>query len=171
MIPSDPLKQITQLYHFTDTRNLPLIKQHDGIYPMGDLKRGKVTIPAPGGNQWSQDADARSKMDEYVHLCFKSQHPMEYLARQDGRIVDSIFLKIDPSVLLLPGVKFSNGVSNSSDAAICSIEEARSMIDFQVLYTKTKWSDPAIQQRLAHAEKCEILVPHRIPVSLIRNMP
>jgi hypothetical protein len=45
------------------------------------------------------------------------------------------------------------------------------MIDYEVLYTRTDWRDPVIQQRLAQAERCEILVPRFIPLELIRNFP
>ena len=45
------------------------------------------------------------------------------------------------------------------------------MIDFDVLYSYTNWSDPAVQQRLQAAEKYEILVPRAIPLDLIRNLP
>ena len=45
------------------------------------------------------------------------------------------------------------------------------MTDFEVLYTRTNWSDPLIQQRLQMDEKCEILVPRPIPLNRIRNMP
>ena len=52
-----------------------------------------------------------------------------------------------------------------------AIEEAKGMIDFEVLYSRTNWSDVQIQQRLQQAEKSEILVPDRIPLDLIRNLP
>jgi hypothetical protein len=51
------------------------------------------------------------------------------------------------------------------------MDEAREMIDYEVLYTKTDWKDPAIRARLTQAEKCEILVPRFIPLELIRNLP
>ena len=47
---------------------------------------------------------------------------------------------------------------------------AATLIDFTVLYTRTDWSDPAIQERLKAAEKCEVLVPELIPLSHIRNI-
>jgi hypothetical protein len=37
------------------------------------------------------------------------------------------------------------------------------MIDFEVLYTRTDWSDPAIYARRQAAERCEILVPDTVP--------
>ena len=45
------------------------------------------------------------------------------------------------------------------------------MIDFEVLYSRTNWSDYQVQQRLQAAEKYEILVPRVIPLELIRNLP
>ena len=107
-------------------------------------------------------------MDRYVHLCFRSNHPMEYLARQDGRVVNSIFLEIHPSVLQFEGVRFTADVSNKSGVESVSI--AKAVIDYEVLYTRTDWSDPAIQQRLKQVEKYEVLVPCCIPLSHIRNI-
>jgi ssDNA thymidine ADP-ribosyltransferase, DarT len=109
-------------------------------------------------------------MHEYVHLCFRANHPMEYLARQDGRIEDTIFLQIHPTVLQFQGVLFTSDVSNKSGIIPCSIDEAKDKIDFEVLYTRTDWSDPTVRQRLSQAEKYEVLVPEMIPLNLIRNV-
>src|SRR5260370_4560046 len=76
---NDPLSRITRLYHFTDRQNLPLIQKLGGLYPPSQLEARGIQIPAPGGNQWSRDADKMSGMDRYVHLCFRPNHPMEYL--------------------------------------------------------------------------------------------
>jgi hypothetical protein len=127
-----------------------------------------MKILAPGGNEWSQDAGANKGMDQYVHLCFRANHPMEYLARQDGQIKDSIFLEIHPDVLQIEGVMFSAGVSNKVGVEMIALVEAYKLIDFEVLYTRTNWKDAEIRRRLQRAEKCEILVPDHIPVGLIR---
>jgi hypothetical protein len=171
MTSIDPLNRITLLYHFTDRRNLPLIHEHGGLYPVTRLKTKRIEVPAPGGNEWSRDADGMKGMDEYVHLCFRNTHPMEYLARQEGRIRDTIFLQIHADVLLWDGVKFTADVSNKAGVEIHTMEEARQMIDFEVLYTRTDWTDAAVQNRLQQAEKYEILVPKKISLDLIRNFP
>jgi hypothetical protein len=171
MAGTDPLKRITLLYHFTDRRNLPLIREHGGLYPVAKLIKKDIKVPAPGGNDWSRDADGMKGMDKYVHLCFRNTHPMEYVARQDGRIGDTIFLQIHADVLLWDGVRFTADVSNKSGVEIHTIEEARKIIDFEVLYTRTDWSNADIQKRLQQAEKYEILVPKKIPLELIRNLP
>jgi len=171
MSPKDPLTRITHLYHFTDRRNLEFIRKHNGLFPLEALRKMGITIPAPGGNEWSQDVDQMIGMDHYVHLCFRNSHPMEFRARQDGRIQDSIFLQIHPDVLQFNGVLFVPDVANKSGVQTFSIEDARGMIDFDVLYTQTNWRNPEIQQRLQQAEKCEILVPQHIPLAMIRNIP
>jgi hypothetical protein len=171
MASADPLKRITLLYHFTDRRNLHSIREHGGLYPMTKLKKKNIKVVAPGGNEWSQDADGMKGMDAYVHLCFRNNHPMEYLARQEGRIGDTIFLQIHPDVLTWDGVLFTDDVANKAGVDTHTIEAARKIIDFEVLYTRTDWSDPNIQARLQQAEKYEILVPKKIRLEMIRNLP
>jgi len=167
----DPLKRITLLYHFTDRRNLDLIRELGGLYPLAELRRRGIEVPAPGGNEWSWDADQYKGFDEYVHLCFRATHPMEYAARADGRIADSIFLMVHADVTHWDGVLFTPDVANKSGVKAYPINEAAEMIDFEVLYTRTDWKNAAIQQRLRQAEKYEVLVPQAIPLEMIRNFP
>ena len=171
MANTDPLKRITLLYHFTDRRNLPSIREKGGLYPMAKLKKKEIEVIAPGGNEWSKDADGMKGMDAYVHLCFRNNHPMEYLARQEGRIKDTIFLQIHPDVMTWDGVLFTDDVANKRGVETHTIAVARKLIDFEVLYTRTDWSDPKIQARLQQAEKYEILIPKKIPLEMIRNLP
>ncbi len=170
-VPDKRLKLIPSLFHFTDRRNLDMIRKLGGLYPIASLNEMGVTVPAPGGNEWSRDADGMKGMDKYVHLCFRPTHPMEYIARQEGRIVDSVFLSVHPDILTWDGVRFTPDVSNKSGVASCTIVEALDMIDFEVLYSRTDWRDPVVWQRLSQAEKCEILVPKKIPLDMIRNLP
>jgi hypothetical protein len=157
-------------YHFTDTRNLPQIREH-GLRAMKAIKAEGRAPVAAGGNDWSLDADRRSGMDRYVHLCFFSEHPMEWLAKNDGRIETSIFLRISPSVLLSPGVLITDGVSNKSSVTPKPAEEMIAKLDLHVIYTRTDWKDPAIQERLKAARLCELLVPDHVPVKMIANLP
>jgi hypothetical protein len=94
MVSPDPFSRVTWLYHFTDRRNLTLIWDLDGLWSTAKLKEMGVEF-YPGGNQHSLDADEMVGMDQYVHLCFKSNHPMEYLAKQDGRIEKTLWIYIE----------------------------------------------------------------------------
>lgn len=167
----DPLTRIPFLYHFTDRRNLRLIRDLGGLYPLAEMEERGIEIPAPGSDEGSRIVDRRRSLHRYVHLCFKSNHPMEYVARQQGRIQDSIFLQVHASVLNWDGVLFVPGMANTNGITFHTVDEARDMIDYEVLYTRTNWSDPEVQQRLQAAEKYEILVPRAIPLDLIRNLP
>jgi hypothetical protein len=170
MAKPDPFDAVRMLFHFTDRANLPSIREH-GLYSLAKLRKKGIKIAAPGGNELSHNLDEAGGLDKYVHLCFRSNHPMEFVARQDKRITDSIFLQIHPEVLYYDGVLFTDDVSNKAGVQTHSIEEARKFIDFEVLFTRTDWRDPAVKRRLDQAEKCEVLVPKHIPLDLIRNIP
>jgi hypothetical protein len=148
-----------------------MIRDLGGLYSLEQLEEMGLEIPAPGGNDWSRDADRRKDLHKYVHLCFRNNHPMEYRARQEGRIVQPYYLQVSAEVLEFEGVRYTHDVSNKRGVRLRTIEEAREMIDFEVLYTRTDWKNPEVKQRLDEAEKCEILVPDHIPIELIRNIP
>jgi len=169
MLNRDPISQITFLRHFTDTRNLPLIRRLGGLYSRAKLKEIGATDVFFGGNQWSLDADEMFGLDGYVHLCFRGNHPMEHIATVEGRIQQSVFLYVEASILWEGGVLYTPGVSNKSGMPTFTIEEARQMIDYEVLYTRTDWADPAIQARLQAAEKAEILVPDYVPMKYLEK--
>lgn len=171
MTITDPLSNIPTLYHFTDRRNLDLIRERGGLMPLADLEAASLAIPAPGSDDDSRRVDRERKLHQYVHLCFKSNHPMEYVARTQGRIGDTIFLQVHPSVLQWSGVRFCPGMANTNNIKFYSIDEARGMIDYEALYSYTDWRDPDVQQRLQVVEKYEILIPKKIPLALIRNLP
>jgi hypothetical protein len=165
MDPADPLTRIPWLHHFTDIRNLPSIRAMGGLWSRHILKQRCVTQHYPGGNQWSLDADEMVGMDKYVHLCLRTNHAMEHIAKQDKRIEKTLWLYIDAaSVFKIEGVMYSYGVSNKSGVKINPIQKAVPDIDFQVLYTRTDWHDPGINARLSSAELCEVLVPDHVPV-------
>ena len=94
---------------------------------------------------------------------------MEYLARKEGRMIESRFLKIMPSVIEAPGVLITDRVANRSDAWPQPAEEMIRKLDLEVIYTRTDWKDPRVQERLRVARLCEILIPDSIALGLIRN--
>lgn len=161
---------IDGVWHFTARSNLELIKKHNGLLSLGELERRRIEIPSPGGNQWSHDADKLKGLHDYVHLAFLDDHPMLYLAKQDGRITDPIWLKIQLSVLVAEGVRFCSEVSNKSDAVIIGAEEAKKQIDFEVLFTYMDWTDEEVQTRRQTALKSEILVPGFVPIERILSI-
>ena len=158
---------IDAVWHFTDRSNLTLIWQNEGLLALAELKRRGVEVPVPGGNDWSHDADVIKGLHEYVHLAFLDDHPMLFRAKQEFRIIDPVWLKIDATILLEEGTRFTNDVSNKSGVEILTSDIACDMIDFEVLFTRTDWKDPKVKTRRMAAIKSEILVPTIVPISKI----
>ena len=105
-----------------------------------------IFVPAPGGDTNSQLSDSRTGMDRYVHLCLFNQNPMEYRARQDGRIEDSRFIEIDRDVLRLDGVRFTSAMANQSGIVPLTLEQAAAEMDFSAAYERIDWSVPEQMQ-------------------------
>lgn len=159
--------RIDAVWHFTDRSNLALIQQHLGLLSLAELRRCGVEVPVPGGNDWSHDADVMKGLDEYVHLAFLDDHPMFFRAKQESRIANPVWLKINASILLEEGTRFTSDVSNKSGVKILTPDVARDMIDFEILYTRADWKDPEVKARRMAAIKSEILIPTIVPISKI----
>lgn len=158
------------LYHFTDEANFPSIATNGLLSKQRMRAEGWWPPLATGGNTLSHDLDTFRGIDPYVSLCMTRNHPMKYLAQKDGRLPNPRYLGILPEVLKIEGTRIAFGVANANGVEILSVEEAVEKLDVSVLYERTNWSDPAIQQRLQVAEKIEIIVPNVVPVGLIAGV-
>lgn len=78
---------------------------------------------------------------------------MEFVARTEGRIADSIFLMVHPDVLQWDDVLFTSDVANKEGVQAYPVKEAAEMIDYEVLYTRTDWRNAEIRQRLQAGRK------------------
>ncbi|NKJ43178.1 DarT ssDNA thymidine ADP-ribosyltransferase family protein [Novosphingobium sp. SG720] len=147
-------------YHFTDTRNLPSIDQF-GLLPMSRLRQSGIA-PVTGGNATSLSIDATKGYDKFVHLCFRSSHPMAYAACKEGRIAEARFLKISPNVLKESGVLVSDMIVTANQATLGPPSEMLAKLDLEILYKTLDWKIPEVRDRLKIAEKYEILVPNYV---------
>lgn len=157
-------------WHFTDQRNLGAIRAAGALLSLAEVKRRGTDIPAPGGNDWSHEADERLGLDGYVHLCLMDEHPMEFRAREDGRIVNTKFLSVSRDVVRIEGVRFAPDVANKRGTPLLTLAEACERMDFEVIYDRTDWKDPAVQRRRKLAKKYELLVPKEVPITLISGI-
>ncbi|CAN7343614.1 DarT ssDNA thymidine ADP-ribosyltransferase family protein [Bradyrhizobium sp. LjRoot220] len=151
--------QHRKFYHFTDRKNLPLIRQH-GLLSTKELKRlGLFNGIKTGGDANSLASDHAKGTDDYVCLCFTSSHPMVHTAMNDERKLDPVYLEIHPNVIKLPNVMITNAPSNQAGIVRVPAATALDQLDLEVIYTRTDWSNADIQSRLQKAEKYEILIP------------
>ncbi len=162
-------QQHRYLYHFSDEANFNSIDKK-GLVSKATMRDEEWWPDAPGGNALSWSLDTYRGIDPYVSLCFTTNHSMKFIAERDGRLKNARYLAISPKVLEIPDTKIAFGVANANNVEILPIEKALEKLDVEVIYTRTNWSDPAIQQRLAAAEKFEILIPNAVPRSLIEGV-
>ena len=76
---------------------------------------------------------------------------------------------IASDVLKRDGVRIALGVANATEVEILPLADAlaHGKVDVEVLYLRTDWKDPVVQQRLQIVKKWEILVPDHVPCDLI----
>ena len=144
-----------------------MIEKNDGLLSLKQITQKGLSIPVFGGNEWSHDADRQKQLDRFVHVAFLDDHPMFYIAKKEKRITEPVWLYIDISILELGNIKYSSDVSNKAGISILDNDQAIEEIDFEVLFTRTDWCDPEIQQRRKTALKSEILIPNFIPLDKI----
>lgn len=162
-------RQHHHLYHSTDRENIPSIREK-GLVSKERMRAEGWWPDAPGGNELSHELDIRFGIDTFVSLCFTDNHPMLFRAKEEGRLENSVHLKISPKILKIADTLISFGVANAADAQHLPVPEAVREFDEQyieVLYSRTDWSDPEVNQRLRTAEKFEVLVPDNVPRDFI----
>lgn len=99
---------IKYLYHFTDRSNIPLIKRYGGLLSWSYCDKHGIRVPKPGGDQLSRQLDVSRDLQDYVRICFTREHPMKYIAKNDGRITDPVNLIIDIKAACIAGTLYSN---------------------------------------------------------------
>ena len=100
--------RIRKLYHFTDIDNLESIIKNGGLYSWADCEEKGIKIAKPGGGDLSRSLDRRDGLQHYVRLSFVKDHPMKFVAMNEGRISNPVVLEIDIETALWEGSLFSD---------------------------------------------------------------
>ena len=158
---------ITKLYHFTDRDNLESIIKHGGLYSWMDCERKGIQIVKPGGGDLSRSLDRRGGLEEYVRVSFTTQHPMMFVAMQDGRISNPVVLEIDPEVIFWEGVKYSDCNATRNEANVGGTLEDFKRIHFASVKARKHFDLEEDEQPYYQAE---ILVKNFIPLEFIKNI-
>lgn len=153
---------IEYLYHFTDAKNLASIIEYGGLFSWRSCLEKGIRIPCPGGNSLSRLLDYHKDLDDYIHLGFNREHPMLFVAKNEGRILRPVILRIDPSVILWKSTCFSDRNAASSQARIGGTFNDFCCIDFSIACGPT-WNGPNEKS----AFQAEVLVLSHIPLELI----
>ena len=158
---------IKKLYHFTDRDNLESIIQNGGLYSWGDCEDKGIKIAKPGGGLLSRDLDRRDNLQHFVRVSFTTQHPMMYVAMQDGRLSNPVVLEIDPEVVFWKDSKYANMNATRSGAHKGGTLDDFNQIHFQSVKARKHFDLPEEEQPYFQAE---VLVKNFIPLEFIKNI-
>lgn len=158
---------IDTLYHFTDRDNLESIIQNGGLYSWADCKEKDIKIPKPGGGDLSRSLDTRGGLQRYVRVSFTEQHPMMYVAMNEGRISNPVLLEIDPAILYEEGTKFSNMNATRNGAHVGGTLADFKRIHFDAVKARRHFDLDDDERPYFQAE---VLVKNFIPLKYITNI-
>lgn len=169
MLISDYFKSkgIITLYHFTDRANIQSIIDNGGIYSWQSCQENGIAVKRPGGDATSHSIDSYKGLGKYVRLCFTRNHPMMYVAKNDGRISDPVVLRIDLSVADLPGALFSDVNAARNSATVASGLSGAINIHVSTVRQPDHFNLTAEEKPYYQAE---VLVYDKVPLGCIKNI-
>lgn len=157
---------IKKLYHFTDRDNLQSIIDNGGLYSWQDCDNKGIDISKPGGGSLSRSLDSRDGLQSFVRVSFTREHPMMYVAMNDGRITNPVILEIDVEVAWLEGTKYADRNATKNGANVgASLSDLNAIHFSSVKVNKHFDLDPDEQPFF----QAEILVKNHIPLKYITN--
>ena len=158
---------ITTLYHFTDRENLESIIKNGGLYSWADCEQKGINIPKPGGSMSSRDLDKRDNLQNFVRVSFVREHPMMYVAMNEGRISNPVVLEIDLEVIYWQDSLYADRNATKNGALVGSSIDDFSQLHFNSFKAKKHFDLDADEQKFYQAE---VLVKNHIPLQFIKNI-
>ena len=158
---------IKKLYHFTDRENLESIIRHGALLSWADCEKQGINIPKPGGSFQSRELDKRDGLQNFVRVSFVKQHPMMYVAMNDGRISNPVILEIDPQIIWWQYTKYSDRNATKTGAKVGSSFADFMAIHFKSIKANKHFDLPEDEQMFFQAE---VLVENSIPIEFITNI-
>lgn len=160
-------ENIKSIYHFTDYQNIESIKKHGGLYSWKLCENKNIPIAMPGGSFTSRSLDSYHNLEDYVRLCFSRNHPMMYVAINEGRITNPAILEIDPEVVYWKQTRFSdmNATKNGhrQGSTIDDFKRIKFDVVKQINHFNLSDEDKPFYQ-------AEVMVKSFIPLKYIKNI-
>lgn len=158
---------IKKLYHFTDRDNLESIIRNGGLYSWADCESKSIDIKKSGGSDMSRQLDFRDGLQHYVRVSFVTQHPMMFVAMNDGRISNPVILEIDPQVIWWEGTRYADRNATKTGANVGENLDDFEAIHFNAVKANKHFDLDIDEQPFFQAE---VLVKNHIPLKYITNI-
>lgn len=143
-----------KLYHFTDEGNIESIKE-TGLVPWTEAQ--KIDGAKLTSNELSRQCDMENEVADYVRLCFRKDHPMLYIAKEDGRIKKEAWISVSLEILDVKGVKFCNKNAALKNA---DIRESPEHLRWDLITIDTPFKYVPVEKK--PFLQAEVLVPKKI---------
>ena len=160
--------RITKLYHFTDFDNLESIIKHGGLYSWADCDEKGIKIAKPGGSSQSRSLDSRDRLEHYVRLSFAYDHPMQYVAMNDGRISNPVVLEIDIETALWKDSLYADCNATKNGACVGGTLDDLKAVRFGLFNRMIRYFDMSDEDKTYY--QAEVLVKNFIPLKYITNI-
>ena len=159
--------RITKLYHFTDFDNLESIIQNGGLYSWADCRDEGIKIPQPGSSGPSRSLDERDHLEYYVRLSFAEDHPMKYVAMNEGRISNPAVLEIDLEAAYWDKTLYADRNATRNGANVGGTLDDLKAVRFGLFWGR-KYYDMSDEAKMHY--QAEVLVKNFIPLKYITNI-
>lgn len=160
--------RITKLYHFTDFDNLESIIKNGGLYSWKDCDEKGIKIAKPGGSSQSRSLDQRDRLEHYVRLSFAKDHPMQYVAMNDGRISNPVVLEIDIETALWDSSLYADRNATKTGALVGGSLDDLKEVRFGLFNRMMRYFDMTEEAKTHY--QAEVLVKNFIPLKYITNI-
>ncbi len=160
--------RITKLYHFTDFDNLESIIKYGGLYSWADCDEKGIKIAKPGGSSQSRSLDSRDRLEHYVRLSFAYDHPMQYVAMNDGRISNRVVLEIDIETALWVSSLYADRNATKNGANVGGSLDDLKEVRFGLFNRMMRYFDMSEEAKTHY--QAEVLVKNFIPLKYITNI-
>lgn len=158
---------ITRLYHFTDRENLESIINSGGLYSWADCEEKGIKIARPGGADLSRQLDTRDGLQHYVRLSFIPNHPMMFVAMNEGRISNPVVLEIDIEAALWETSMYADRNMTKNGAKVGSKLDDLKAVKLNLFHGHS-YFDMDDEDKIYF--KAEVLVKNFIPLQYITNI-
>lgn len=156
-------ENIEYFFHITDRSNIHSIRQSNGLHSKSNMTRYGIRPTMFASSESSREIDAQKGMGDYVHLSFRADLPMMYIAAQEGRITDPVTLRIDARIVYASKTLFADRNATDNHARVGQNLYDLEKINFPVLM-KSRWSSEE-EKKICQAE---VLVLTSIPLKFIK---
>lgn len=159
--------KIKKLYHFTDIGNIESIIQNGGLYSWMDCDEKGIKIAKLSSSEVSRSLDLRDGLEYYVRLSFVPDHPMMYVAKNEGRISNPMVLEIDTDVALWKDTLYSDRNATKNGSNVGGMIDNFKTIHFG-LFNNCNYFELSDDEKMYY--QAEVMVKHFIPLKYITNI-